>query len=108
MNKIPLELELSTLSVLIAGLYCHYSSVDPMAIPESLYIEIAEKLVPYLENWNYEKISFEQWLQYNLLIMPKIMVEDELEELKKNEFYIERDNGNIMLIVSADMDGVTH
>ena len=106
-DKIPIKLEVGTIAVLLSGLYCVYSATDPLAIPSSLYIEIAEKLVPYLENWDFEKLSFESWVKYNLLIIPKVMIEDELEEYKKNEVYFERENGNVILVVTANMNGVT-
>ena len=102
-DKVPVQLEVSTIATLVAGLYCVYTGTDSMAIPTSLFIEIAEKLVPYLGNWDYSKISFEDWVHYNLLIVPKIMVEDELDELKKSDWYFERDNGNIILVVTAEM-----
>ena len=105
-DLIDVKMELSTFAVFIAGLYCHYSMVDPVAIPESLYIEIAEKLLPYLKKWNYDKITLEQWLKYNLLIIPKVLVEGEIDDFKKNDLYFERDNGNVMLIVTADMSEV--
>ena len=106
-SKIPIHLEVGTIAVLLSGLYCVYSATDPLAVPSSLYIEIAEKLVPYLENWDYSKLSFEDWVKSSLLIIPKVMIEDELDEYKKNEFYFERYTGNIILVVTADMTGVT-
>lgn len=105
-DKLNIEIELGTLATLIAGLYCTYSAIDPVAIPTSVYIELAEKLAKYLENWDYSKISFEDWIKYNLMIIPKVMIEDELEEFRKNELYYERDNGNIVLVITADMSVV--
>ena len=105
-DKIPIKLEVGTIAVLLSGLYCTYASIDPMAVPSSLYIEIAEKLVPYFEKWDFEKLSFESWVKYNLLIIPKVMIEDEIEEFKDNEIYFERENGNVILVVTANMNGV--
>ena len=102
-EQVPIRLEVSTIATLVAGLYCMYTGTDSMAIPTSLYIEIAEKLIPYLENWDYSKMTFEDWIKYNLLIVPKMLIEDNLDEFKKNEWYFERDNGNIMLVVTAEM-----
>lgn len=102
---VRVELEKSTLSVLLAGLYIHYSGIDPIAVPQFLWLEIADKLIPYLEKWDYDKLSLEEWLQYNLLIIPKELVDD-VDELKKNDWYFERENGNIVLIVTANMEGV--
>ena len=87
-DNVKVELELSTISTLIAGLYCLYTNTDPVAIPASLYLELAEKIAPYFEKWDYEVISFEDWIKYNLLIIPKVMVEDELESLKENDLYL--------------------
>ena len=102
-DRIPMELEVGTLATLISGLYCTYTATDPLAIPTSLYIELAEKLVPYLEKWDYEKLSFEDWIKYNLLIVPKVMIEDDIDEYKKNEMYFERENGRVILVVTAEM-----
>ena len=103
-DKYPITLEVGTIATLLSGLYCTYCSVDPIAIPTSVYIELAEKLIPYLENWDYGKISFEDWVKYNLLIIPQVMVMDELEDLKENEIYFERVNGNVVLVVTAEIE----
>ena len=101
-DKITIQVEVGTFATLIAGIYCMYASVDPIAIPTSVYIELCEKLLPFLENWNYEKWSLEQWIQTSLLIAPKeFFSETELEELKNNEIYFERENGRIILVVTA-------
>lgn len=102
-EQISICLEVSTIATLIAGLYCMYSGTDSMAIPTSVYIEIAEKLIPYLEKWDYSKLSFEEWIKSSLLIIPKVMVEENIEEFKKNDWYWERDNGNIVLVITAEM-----
>lgn len=102
-DKVELKIEVGTLATLISGLYCVYSAIDPLAVPSSLYIELAEKIVPYLEEWDFEKLSFEDWIKYNLLIIPKVLIEDEIEEYKKNQIYFERENGNVILVVTAEM-----
>lgn len=103
-EKIPIQIELGTLATLVAGLYCTYSGVNPMAVPESLWIEIAEKLAHYLENWNYDESSFEEFIQYNLLIVPKVLcTEEELEQYKSNSEYFERNNGNAILVVTFEV-----
>ena len=70
---VKIELETSTLAVLLAGLYCTYHEVNSMAIPESVYLSISEKLEYFIGNelWDFEKISFEQWVQNCLMIYPK-------------------------------------
>ena len=101
-DVIAIKLELSTLATLIAGLYCLYAVVDPVAIPQSVYVELCEKLQPYLENWNYSELSFEDWVKYNLIIAPiELFTKEEIEEFKRNEIYFERHNGNIILVATA-------
>ena len=103
-DLVGIKIEVSTLATLIAGLYCTMASVDPMAIPSSIYIELAEKLVPYLEEWDYDNLTFEQWVGANSLIIPKVLCsEDDIEELKKNTVYLERENGNAILIVTFEV-----
>ena len=98
------ELELSTLSVLIAGLYSIRYNVNAMAIPESVYLQIAEKLEPFLSDWDYSKISFEDWVSTHLLIYPKVLFSDEeIADLRKTTIYWEVSNGNAVLVVSMDM-----
>ena len=103
-DLVPIKIEVSTLATLIAGIYCTVSSVDPMAIPSSIYIELAEKLVPHLNNWDYDKLTFEQWIGTHLLIIPKALCsEEDIEELKNNKVYLERENGNAILIVTFEV-----
>lgn len=98
------ELETNTLAVLVAGMYCTDHQVDSMAIPQSLWIQIAEKLEYFLPDWDFDKISFEEWIRTHLLILPKPMLsEDEVEELQKTTLYWEQLNGNIILCVSMDI-----
>lgn len=101
------ELETSTLSVLVAGLYCTYHEVDSLAVPESIYLYVAEQLEYFLPNWNYEIISFEDWVKNCLTILPKVMLDDEdIQYLKENTLYTEMMNGNAPLIVSMDIRGI--
>lgn len=103
-DKVNIKIEIGTLATLLAGLYCTYAVVDPIAIPTSLYIELCEKLIPYLKDWNYESISFEDWVAKSLIIAPReLFTDDEIESMKQNDIYIERMNGNAMLIASAEM-----
>lgn len=103
-ERVSIELEVATLSTLIAGIYCTVSAIDPIAIPTSIYIEVAEKLVPYLKEWDYDLISFEKWVETNLLIVPKAMCsEEDIESLKKNTVYLERENGRVIMIVTFEV-----
>ena len=101
------ELETSTLSVLIAGLYCTFHEVDSLAIPESIYLYVAEQLEYFLPNWNYGIISFEDWVKNCLTILPKVMLDEEdIKYLQENTLYTEMMNGNAQLIVSMDIRGI--
>ena len=98
---VKIDLHLTTLTVLIAGLYCMYSGTNSMAVPESVYYEIAEKLEPYLNDWDYERISFEDWIRDCLLILPRVMLDDDtVNEMITDGLYWERENGNIILSIS--------
>ena len=101
------DISKNTLSVLIAGLYCVYHEVDSIAVPESVYLYVAEQLEYFLPDWNYEIISFEDWVKNCLTILPKVMLDDEdIEYLQKNTLYSEMMNGNAPLIVSMDIRGI--
>ena len=92
------------LSTLIAGMYCANTHINPVAIPTSLYIELCEKLIPYLKEWDYETITFEDWVAHCLIIAPKEMfMSNELEEMRKNTIFIERNLGNVTLIATGDI-----
>lgn len=98
------DLDTSTIAVLVSGLYCVESNIDAMAVPQSVWIAIAEKLEYFLPNWNYESISFEEWVRKCLFIVPKILLtEDDIEDMKKSTLYWEFPNGNMMLVISMDV-----
>ena len=101
---VKLELKLDTLSVLVAGLYCTTHNTNALAIPQSVYLQIAEKLEYFLPNWDYDKISFEDWIETCLLIYPKVLIGDEeLEDLQANTLYWEQSNGNAILVISMNI-----
>ena len=104
-----IKLNTNTLSVLIAGLYCTEHDVNSMAIPQSLWIEIAEKLESFLPLWDYDKISFEEWVSNCLFIYPTLLLDSEdLEEMKSKALYWERMNGNVMLSVLMDIEAINN
>ena len=101
---VKLELDKTTIAVLISGLYCVSHEVNAIAIPESVWLEIAEKLEFFLLNWDYSVISFEDWVNTCLTIYPKAMLSDEdIEYLQKNTLYWEKMNGNAILSISMDI-----
>ena len=101
------KLETSTLSVLIAGLYCTYNEVNSIAIPESVWMYVAEQLENFLPKWNYNVISFEDWIKYSLTILPKPLLDDvDIKHLMENTLYSEINNGNVVLVVSMDVNGI--
>ena len=104
---VKVDLKTHTLAILVAGIYSAVHEVEPIAIPESVYLSVAEKLEFFLPDWNYEKVSFEDWINYSLLIIPKAMMsEEDIEYLQENSLYWEVPNGNAVLIVSMDVTGV--
>ena len=103
-DVVSLKISVGTLAILIAGLHSGHNGFDVRAIPSSIYIEVAEKISDELENWDYSKYSFEDWIKYSLLIAPYVMFSDEeIQELQENAQYYERQNGNMVLVVTWDM-----
>ena len=103
-DKVNIEIELGTLATLIAGLYCSFSAVNPIAVPEGAWILIAERLTEYLKDWDYSLESIEDWCKYDLLIIPKPMLsDDDIEDYQKNTEYFEVPNGNVLLVVTFDI-----
>jgi hypothetical protein len=101
---VKVELQTDTLSVLVAGLYCTLHNVDVVAIPESVYLSIAEKLEYFLPDWDYNKISFEDWVKYCLNIYPKeIYTDEELKFIQENTLSWEFPSGNAILVISMDI-----
>lgn len=104
-EKIGIEVEVGTFATLLAGLYCTYAAIDPMVIPTSVYIELSEKLIPFMKDWDYQKQSLEDWVKYNLIIAPRdLFVEDDLKEFKDNDIYFERVEGKVILLVTAQVE----
>lgn len=103
---VMVDLNSNTLAVLISGLYCVANDVDALAIPQSVWVAIGEKLEYFLGNelWDFEVISFEDWISKCLLILPKVLLtEDDIEEMKKTTLYWEYPNGNMILVISMDI-----
>ena len=96
-----IDLNTDTLAVLTAGLYCTYNEVNSIAIPE--------KLEYFLTLWDYDVISFEDWIKNCLLIYPKEMfAEEEIQQLQKNTLYWEYPNGNVILFISMDISVINN
>ena len=101
---VKVDLTTSTLAVLIAGLYCTYNNVESIAIPESVFMSIAEKIEYFLPDWDYDVISFEEWIRTCLLILPKVMLDEEdIKEMQGTTLYWEYPNGNVILAISMNI-----
>ena len=99
-----IELSTNTTAVLIAGLYCTYNDIDGIAIPESVFLSIAEKLEFFASDWNYDVISFEDWIKNCLLIIPKVLLtEEDIQDMQSSTLYWEYPNGNMILVISMDI-----
>ena len=99
-----IQLNTTTLAVLISGLYCTDNNVDSRAIPLQVWLDIAEKLEYFLPYWNFNEISFEDWVNKHLSILPKILLTDEdIEDMIQSTMYWEHPNGNMVLSISMDI-----
>ena len=104
-----IELDKNTLAVLIAGMYCTENQVDSMAIPQSVWLSIAEKLAYFIDGGfgDFNKVSFEDWIATGLFIYPtELLDEDTLADMMANTLYWEAVNGNVILSVSMDVGGI--
>jgi len=99
-DKVNVEISIGSLASLIAGWYVMNANIDLNAIPSEVFIFTAQRLVPYLKDWDYERISLEDWINDSLIIIPKILVDD---DLKDSDIYFEYPNGNVILVVSGVM-----
>ena len=101
---VKVDLNLNTLSVLVAGVYCTTHGVDSMAIPQSVWVSVAEKLEHFLTLWDYGVITFEEWIDNCLFIYPKSLLDGELiNEMQNTTLYWEYPNGNVILSISMDI-----
>ena len=101
------DLTTTTLAVLVSGLYCAENNVDAMAIPQSVWFTIAEKIEYFLPDWDYEVISFEEWIRTCLMIVPKVLLtEEDLEEMRETCIYWEYPNGNMVLVISMNIEPI--
>lgn len=101
---INLQIKETTLAIILAGLYTAYHTVNVYAIPYDIYLILAKELIPFLENWDYDLITFEDWIKHNLLIYPKqALSEDELSKMSINDIYLEYPAGNMILVITANI-----
>lgn len=101
-QKIVVELNIVSLGTLIAGMYTTFSEVSLFAIPTELFFEIADALIPFLQKWDYTKLSLEDWIKEDLLIYPREMFSEVgYKEMQSNDIFLERRYGNVTLIATA-------
>ena len=93
---INVDMSLSSLAVLISGLYTYSTGIAIEAVPSSLYIEIAEKL------YDCEKpVNVDLFIRELIIAPIELFTETELEEYKNNDLFIERKLGNAVLIATG-------
>lgn len=107
---VEVDLNIDTLSMLIAGIYCSANHVDAKAIPSEIWLEIAEKLEYFLTStWDYIEYPFEDWICNRLYIYPKFLInEEDLKELQSSTLYWEKSNGNVILSISMDIHEINN
>ena len=98
---VNLKISRDTLAILISGLYCSYHDVDAYAIPRELWFELSDRVIDWFDDWDYDKLSFEDWIKNNILIYPEVaMSQEELNSCKDNDVFFEVESGNVLLVVS--------
>ena len=100
---VTIQLEDNTFAVLLSGLYCGNHSVDARAVPHQIWLDLAKKVSEHLDEWDYSKLSFEDFIDTRLFIYPLGGLSDEDKEHLMNytEYWIDR-SGNVEIIVSID------
>ena len=100
-DRIRIEISVGSLASLIAGWYFLYNNVNIQAIPSEVFIELAKKLVPFIDS-----INIEDWIKESLMIAPMMMFTDEdLNVVSGYDIYFEYPNGNVILIVCGEVIG---
>lgn len=98
-DRIRIEISVGSLASLIAGWHFMNTGVDINAIPSDVFIELAKRLVPFVD-----EIRIEEWIKDSLIILPMPMLNDEeIKEMKDNTIYFEYPNGRVILIVTGDI-----
>ena len=98
-DRISINISVGSLASLIAGWYFLYNNVDIQAIPSEVFIELAKRLVPFID-----KIKIEDWIKESLMIAPMVMFnEEEINEVSGYDIYFEYPNGSIILIVCGEV-----
>ena len=98
-DRIRIEISVGSLASLIAGWSFMYTNTDVHAVPSEVFIELAKRLVPFID-----KITIEVWIKDSLMIAPMIMfTEEEINEVSGYDIYFEYPNGNVILIVCGEV-----
>ena len=89
---VNLKISRDTFAILVSGLYCSYHDVDAYAIPRELWFELSDRVIDWFDDWDYDKLSFEDWIKNNILIYPEAaMSQEELDSCKDNDVFFEVD-----------------
>ena len=98
-DRIRIEISVGSLASLIAGWYFMYNNVDVHAVPSEVFIELAKRLVPFID-----KIEIESWIKDSLMIAPMVMFnEEEINEVSGYDIFFEYPNGNVILVVCGEV-----
>lgn len=99
---ILIKLHRESLAILISGLYISSKNIHIYAIPSELFYDVAVILEDYLESWDYDKMSLEEWICNELLIFPKELL-DNPESYQENTIYVEKVVGRILYVITANV-----
>lgn len=101
---VTVKIDKLSFASLLAGLYVTHHMVDISAIPTYAWSILAEELSKYMDSWEYDVQSLEDWIRDSLIITVKeILTESDIDELKKYTIYVEIMNGNANLIMAGDI-----
>lgn len=96
------ELEDRSLAYVISAIYLYANNIDMYAIPSELFIIVAEELSKYIDDWDYNVKSIEDWIKEDLMIYPQDLMDLYYgTDYKDNPIYIEYNNGAVVIIATA-------
>lgn len=97
------ELEDRSLAYVISAIYLYVNNIDMYAIPSELFIIVAEELSKYIDDWDYNAKSIEDWIREDLIIYPQELMDFYFakDDYKDNPICIEYNNGSVVIVATA-------
>lgn len=101
---VKVDLSVESFASVIGGLYASYRGMDVFSVPPFFWQQLAYALSPFMDDWRYDIISFEEWLStYLVITAEEVLTESELEEMKDYSVFIKAQVGNMTMVGAGDI-----